>query len=184
MLRNILILVLGFVLSACTTTTEKPKDIPACDPSEECTQTTTKESLFEEITMEEALSFFQSGKDAILYFGFDDCPWCKEAAPILKEVADQTDQKVLYVKVRDENHDLMYTDQQREQLSQYISEWMRINEEQDGKLWLYVPLVICIKDGTATDGHEGTVDDHDATERSMTEQEKKQLEQIYTQMMD
>jgi hypothetical protein len=47
-----------------------------------------------------------------------------------------------------------------------------------------VPLVICIKDGTATDGHEGTVDDHDATERSMTEQEKKQLEQIYIQMMD
>ena len=32
-------------------------------------------------------------------------------------------------------------------------------------------------------GHEGTLESHDATERKMTDDEKKELTQIYTKLM-
>ena len=34
---------------------------------------------------------------AVFYFGYPDCPWCKEAVPILKEVAKQFHDKIYYV---------------------------------------------------------------------------------------
>ena len=50
-------------------------------------------------------------------------------------------------------------------------------------LTLYVPLVLVVKNGKVIDGHEGTIESHDATERKMTNDEKEQLTKIYTKLM-
>ena len=56
------------------------------------------------------------------------------------------------------------------------------NNDED-VLTLYVPLVLVVKNGKVIDGHEGTSESHDATERKMTNDEKEQLTKIYTKLM-
>ena len=156
----------------------------ACDPTETCESSEKSSSVtFTEITMDEALSFFSEKKSGILFFGYEQCPYCQQAKPILAKVSKKEKQTIYYIKVRDENKNLLYTDQQREQLAQLIPNYMQENEDEDNKLWLYVPLVLSIKDGDATDGHEGTVKGHDASKRKMTKKEKKKLKKIYTRLM-
>lgn len=75
----------------------------------------------------------------------------------------------------------LYTDEQKTQIQPYIQDYMSNNDE--GVLTLYVPLVLVVKNGKIIDGHEGTLDSHDATERKMTDQEKEELTQIYTKLM-
>ena len=58
-----------------------------------------------------------------------------------------------------------------------------MSSNDEGILTLYVPLVLVVKDGKVIDGHEGTLDSHDATERKMTDDEKKELTQIYIKLM-
>ncbi len=157
----------------------------ACDPTESCE--TTEESTneeFVEISMDEALSFFNDKKDGILYFGYEQCPYCQQAKPILAKVAKSSDKTVYYVKVRDDQKNLLYTDEQREQLSQYIGKYMQENEDEDNKLWLYVPLVLSVKKGEAIKGHEGTLKNHDASKREMTKKEKKKLKRIYKKILN
>ena len=74
-----------------------------------------------------------------------------------------------------------YTDEQKAIIEPYIQDYMSNNDE--GILTLYVPLVLVVRNGKAIDGHEGTLESHDATERKMTDDEKKELTQIYTKLM-
>lgn len=46
-----------------------------------------RDNVFVKSDMAEAIQLFQNKKDAILYFGFPDCPWCIEALPIMDESA-------------------------------------------------------------------------------------------------
>ena len=188
MKKQLFILTLVLVLSACQSQPIEPTNDakPACDPTEDC-QTSSNQDYtknFTEISMDQALDLFKNGESGIVFFGFKDCPWCKEAAPSLEKVAKEQDKEIYYVKTRsDEDHELLYDDSQREELSQYIGQWMDENEDEENKLWLYVPLVIHIKNGTATGGHEGTIEGHDAKERKMNEEEKEELMEIYSDLI-
>ena len=99
----------------------------------------------------------------------------------MKKVAQENGIDIQYVKVRDEEKNRLYTDEQKTQIQPYIQDYMSNNDE--GVLTLYVPLVLVVKNGKIIDGHEGTLDSHDATERKMTDQEKEDLTQIYTKLM-
>lgn len=88
---------------------------------------------------------------------------------------------IQYVKVRDEEKNRLYTDEQKAIIEPYIQDYMSNNDE--GILTLYVPLVLVVKNGKVIDGHEGTLESHDATERKMTNDEKEQLTKIYTKLM-
>lgn len=180
-----LALCLALIVALSLPTTIYANDtVNACDPTAECEDTETKTTEgFVEISMDEALSYFKEKKSGILFFGFDSCPWCKEARPILKKVADKKNTTVYYVKVRDEDKNLLYSDDQRVELTKYIPKYMSKNKDEDNKLWLYVPLVIHVKKGKAVAGHEGTVKGHDATKRKMTKKEKKKLEKTYTKVL-
>lgn len=182
-----MILCLLFSLCACsaTETANQETDAPAaCDASSECTDDNETETAeFTEISMEDALDYFRQGKSGVLFFGFTSCPWCKQARPILKKVSAETGVPVYYIKVRDEDGNLTYSDEQREELSQYIGDYMSVNKDQDNKLWLYVPLVINVKDGKAVDGHEGTLKGHNAEKEKLTAKQKKKLKKIYKRVL-
>ena len=100
---------------------------------------------------------------------------------ILKKVTKENGIDIQYVKVRDEEKNRLYTDEQKAIIEPYIQDYMSNNDE--GVLTLYVPLVLVVKDGKVVDGHEGTLESHDATERKMTNDEKEQLTKIYTKLM-
>ncbi|MDX8416884.1 conjugal transfer protein TraF [Absicoccus intestinalis] len=185
MKKNIAITLALIGALSLPTTIYANDNINACDPTAECEESKTKttEEGFVEISMDEALTYFTEKKSGILFFGFNACPWCKEARPILKKVADKKNVTVYYVKVRDEDKNLLYSDEQRVELTKYIPKYMSKNKKEDNKLWLYVPLVIHVKKGKAVAGHEGTVKNHDATKRKMTKKEKKKLEKTYTKIL-
>lgn len=129
----------------------------------------------EEISMERALEIFDDGEDALIYFGFEQCPYCQKAKPILKQVAEETKTKVYYVKTRDDNKELTYTDSQRESLENFIGSFMQENEDEENKLWLYVPLLVYSDQGVVTKGYEGT-----GTKSSdMSKKDKKALKKEY-----
>ena len=177
-MNKLLILLLVFSLTGCQTqNVAKPK---ACD-MDGCTSELSQTIEFPVITMDEALSYFTDNKTGILYFGFTDCPWCQQAAPILKEAANQTNQSITYVKVRDEDKNRLYTEEQRERIAQYISPYMEENEK--GILTLYVPLVIVVKDGKAIDGHLGTLDAHDAKKTTLSDLQAEKLKQVYLNLL-
>lgn len=130
---------------------------------------------------EEALSFFKEKKSGLLYFGFENCPWCQEALPILREEAKRQNVSIHSILTRDENNELLYTEEQKQEIIPYLQDYMSKNEE--GELTLYVPLVVVVKDGKAIEGHVGTVDDHDAHARKMTEEEKQELQKKYEDLL-
>ena len=185
-MKKLLLILLSLTLCACqaqikpTSSTSKK----ACDVTNEeetCNSKDDSNTKFNEISFDEAIQYFTKEKSGILYFGYSSCPWCKEAKPVLKKVAQKNGIDIQYVKVRDDKKNRLYTDDQKTIIEPYIQDYMSNNDE--GILTLYVPLVLVIKNGKVIDGHEGTLDSHDATERKMTDDEKEELTKIYTKLM-
>ena len=176
-----ILLVTAVCLAGCQNVEETEKRPSACTEQSAC-EAVPADNDFEQITFDEAIDIFKNGDSAILYFGFPKCPWCQEAVPILKEEAAKAGKEVLYVQTRDDELNRLYTDEQRDEIEPYISEYME--KDDDGNPAIFVPLVINVKDGKAVAGHVGTVDGHDAHERSMTEDEKKQLTEIYSSLLN
>lgn len=185
-MKKLLLILLSLTLCACqaqikpTSSTSKK----ACDVTSEeetCNSKDDSNTKFNEISFDEAIQYFTKEKSGVLYFGYSSCPWCKEAKPVLKKVAQKNGIDIQYVKVRDDKKNRLYTDDQKTIIEPYIQDYMSNNDE--GILTLYVPLVLVIKNGKVIDGHEGTLDSHDATERKMTDDEKEELTKIYTKLM-
>lgn len=129
---------------------------------------------FQEITMDEALEYFDSnGNDVILYFGYDACPFCKRAGSYVLGVANEFNMnyKVRYVKTRDTFKRLTYSDSQRKALAKHMKKYMSKNE--DGKLWLYVPTLVRVKNGKAIEGCIGLVKGYNPNNKPTKEQDKK-----------
>lgn len=140
---------------------------------------------FTEISMNEALKMMKdSDEDVLLFFGFDDCPHCKIAHPLLLAVANEqnTNYKVRFVRTRDILGKLTYTEKQRKELIRYIPEYMSRNEDMDNKLWLYVPTMIRLKDGKVVDGHAGLLGENESMD-TMTKVQEKELMKIYRHLL-
>ena len=182
MKKLICILILSLGLCACSKPAEKQNDgtINACDVT--CDGDDTEDSIeLKEISMDEAIRYFTEKKSGVLYFGFEKCPWCQEAKPSFYDLCKSYGIDILYKKTRDDDRNLLYTDEQKEKFTPYLKDYMSNNDE--GVLTLYVPLIVYIKDGVVVDGHVGTFDEHDAHERKMTEKEKEDLNKIYIEIV-
>lgn len=140
----------------------------------------SKDSRFVKSEMKEALAMFKEGKSGILYFGYPKCPWCVEALPIMNEIAKEDNLNIHYIRTRDDDKKLLYTEQEKKEFIQYTEKYLEKDDE--GNYQIYVPFVVVVKDGKAISGHIGTVDSHDAHERKMNEKEKKELKALYTKM--
>ena len=146
---------------------ETKSEIPkGCEEQSACSideADNQKDDWFIGLTMEDALQKLENQEDGVYYFGYEDCPWCQDAAPVLKEVAQEHQKKVYYIRTRDEDHNLMYDDEQKERIINYLGEYMETNE--DGQLTLYVPMVVEMKNGKVKNTHIGTVDSYDPNDR-------------------
>lgn len=106
-MKKILLILLSLTLCACQTQTQAKHSSSkqACDATsteEKCDSTDDTKIKFNEISFDEAIQYFTQEKSGVLYFGFSSCPWCKEAKPVLKKVAQENGIDIQYVKVRDE----------------------------------------------------------------------------------
>lgn len=195
-MKKAFLCVLLILLCGCSTSTsnsKQPEDHNAtyCDDSKGCgfgekadmsgyENFDTKNSMFEESDMAHLLTAIKEKKSGIFYLGYPKCPWCIEAIPVLNDIAKKHNQSIAYVRTRDDDSELIYTPDQKKELISYASTYMNLDDE--GEYQIYVPFVLVIKDGKVVAGHVGTVDGHDAHERKMNEQEKKDLQSIYEDM--
>lgn len=202
-MKKIVFILISFLLMACSANTNEIKEtIKPCDVEKPCTETfdyvlsdvnnggkadmseyegfVDDEHVFVEINMERAKEVFDNHETAIIYFGFPQCPWCKEAMPILNEAAKESNIKTIYyVQTRkDENKDMEF----KQPVIDYMSEWLLKND--DGNPWLYNPDVVVIENGIVVSNHVGTLDDHDAEKRKMTDDEVEGLKEIYLDMLN
>lgn len=139
-----------------------------------------KDSRFAQATMKEALALFKEGKSGILYFGYPKCPWCIDALPVMNEIAKEDGLTIQYVRTRDDDKKLMYSEEEKKELISYTEKYL--NKDDEGDYQIFVPFVVVVKEGKAISGHIGTVDSHDAHERKMTNEETKELKNIYKTM--
>ena len=139
--------------------------------------------IYYDMTVEDMISKMDQGDSFVVYFGFETCPWCNDAMPILNEVAQANGIKVGYVNTRKEESWSSNTDIDNysllvEKVGKYLS------KDDEGNPRLYVPFVFFIKNGEVVGGHEGTVDGHNAHERRIDEEEAEELTRIYQELFE
>lgn len=153
------------------------------------------------VNCEEALEILESEK-AILYVGAEWCPWCRNAIPVLLEVAKVYNvDKIYYLNLDDEKSNYEIKDKKLVQtnkgseayyklldkLKKHLKDYVLTenNKKYDTKeKRIYNPTVISIKNKEVVSTHTGTVDlDKDQTKySSLTEKQKNELYKIYDNM--
>lgn len=128
-------------------------------------------------TISEGLGYIDDDReDRVLVWGYEKCPWCQEAEPILESVAKKYGLDIYYVDTQ-----TGLSEAEKAMMKEYLQGYEDYFE--DGNFHFYVPTVMVIKDGKLTDVHCGTVESHDATERDMTEEETEELTERYKSML-
>lgn len=174
------------MLTACTEKTEAPVTIEkparsgACDTeTEECAQVErgSVKALVSEtveiLTLKESLDYLDD--TAVLFFSFDDCPWCYDAWPIIEKVWHNYNIPLYYVSVErservDENED-------------YQTLLSKVASEVDGKI--YMPFALFLYNGEIVGSNTGTVAGHEIVNEGlplMTAKQVSELENIYTNL--
>jgi len=137
-----------------------------------------KDHVFYDMSVKDVSDAMERKETFAVYFGFSKCPWCIAALPYLNEEAKAAGVKVGYVDTRKDpswssNIDIDDYDLFVEKFSDYLE------YDDNGIKHLYTPHVFFVKNGETVFEHNGTVEGHDATERSLSQEEVQQLKDIY-----
>lgn len=130
----------------------------------------------------------------IIYFGFPECPWCRNAVPVIEEAAKQVGVDQIYYlnvssmrdeKKLDENGNVITLDEGTaeykellELLHDVLPEYKGLNDSNIKRI--YVPLVMTFKNGKVIDSHLSTVDSQDNPYVDLTKEQSDELLKIYT----
>ena len=187
---GLLLLSMSFILFACDSGKEEETgNKNVCDVDLDCDTADMsgyedfddEDHVFLEINFDEATKLLETDDfDGIIYFGYPTCPWCIEALPIMNEVAKEKELSIYYV---NKKSDINQENPEWEQAATDILDAAYgLDKDDDGNPRIYVPEVIVVKDGEVVAHHMGTLDDHDATERKMSDDEKEEVKEIYEEM--
>ena len=189
-MKKYLIGILAAALLGCAGTIE-PEETPdpqGCDtecevvigPQSDMSGYTDLEDteVFTDTTVQTMVRSMEEGHTFVVYFGFVRCPWCQDAVPVLAEAAENAGMKVGYINTRP-NEDIHSNIEipDYDVLLEAVGD--HFPPDDDGIPHLYTPYVFFIKDGSVVMTHQGTVEEHDAHERRMTEEERAELRRIY-----
>ena len=109
----------------------------------------------------------------IFYFGYNTCPWCRNAIPVLIDTVKENNIKTIYYI---DIHKINISNIKKE-LFEYLGDNLR--EDEEGNKGLAVPDVYFIKEGKIIGNHIGTVDSYYNTYKEMTNAQKEELSNIY-----
>lgn len=133
----------------------------------------------------------------VIYFGFPECPWCRNAVPVLLDAAKESGINTIYYfnalsirdkKHLDENGQIVVDDEGTEEykelvelLYEYLDEYGGLNDDTIKRL--YFPTVIFVKNGKIIGNHSGTVESQTDPSIVLNENEHNELKKIYTNYM-
>jgi len=162
----------------------------------------SKDNPIKYISVKEALEILEEDK-AIIYIGASWCPWCRNAVPVLFEVAkyykvdtvyylELDDEKSLFEIKDDELVKTVNGTKEYYKLLDKLSERLDDYElkDENGKVFntnekrIYMPYVIGIKSGRVVSDHVGTVKLNGEQNKysTLTELQKEELKEIYSSL--
>ena len=140
----------------------------------------------------EILDLLEDGT-GIIYFGFPDCPWCRNAVPVLIDAANgENVEKIYYYNALSERDEKILQDGQIKTVKEGSSFYYTLLEKLGAKASvyedlkddhvkrLYFPTIVFIKEGEILSIHEGTVETQKDPLRSLSKEEEKKLRDKYT----
>jgi thiol-disulfide isomerase/thioredoxin len=146
---------------------------------------------------EEVMDILESGT-GVIYFGYPECPWCRNAVPELVQVAKEMELEKIYYfsdmsirdqKSLDENGNIITEKEGTEEyknlldkLSDYLGPYKGLNDESIKRL--YVPTVVFVKEGSIVGVHIGTVESQTDPSILLNAEQKKELQQIYRENIE
>ncbi|MEG2448157.1 MAG: hypothetical protein RSB45_03775 [Bacilli bacterium] len=143
-------------------------------------------------SIEEIMDVLDKGT-GIIYFGFPECPWCRSAVPVLIDAVKEAGASKIYyynaypirdVKHLDDKGNIVIDKEGTKEYYTLISKlapvlkpYEGLNNEQIKRL--YLPTVLFVKDGKIVKMHEGTVESQTDPNIKLTEDQRKELKEIY-----
>lgn len=144
------------------------------------------ESIIEIITYEELLSLLQTKPQALIYLGFESCPWCMEYLPIFHKLAKNTGHEVIYYYNFKDVRTII--DNALNPAFQAIVDlidpsFLVKNPTNQDLWWLYAPTFIGLKDGEIKGLFTGALTNHVAYENYLTDTQVEDLKDIFRNIL-
>ena len=130
-----------------------------------------EDGCFYDIDFQTAFSKIENGDTFIFLVGHEGCLWCAELIPIVDEICREKSINIYYLDSLSEDNEQQY-DQYYDRLAELCSDYTTPDE---GTPAIWAPSIIYVYQGKVIDVHEGTVNTHNAYERTMTDREKERL---------
>lgn len=156
-----------------------------------------EENVIKYSNYNEIVSVLDSGT-GVIYFGYPECPWCRNAAPELVKVAKETGLETIYYfndmsirdqKSLDDNGNVIVDKEGTDEyynlltrLSDYLGSYKGLNDETIKRL--YVPTVVFVKEGNIVGVHIGTVESQTDPSILLNDEQREELQQIYRENME
>ena len=144
-------------------------------------------------SFDEVMELLDNGT-GILYLGFPECPWCRNAIQVLIETAKDNEVDQIYYfnaesmrdeKTLDANGKIVTTKKGTDEyyklvdkLEDYLGPYEGLNDESIKRI--YFPTVIFVMGGKVVGIHVDTVESQIDPYKKLTEKQQKELKQIYT----
>lgn len=140
-------------------------------------------SAFYDMDTSDFIDEIDAGGSFVAVFGFSGCPQCQDAIPVLSDVSKENGITVGYINTRadaswDSNTDIDRYDE----LCDRVGEYFPIDVS--GARHLDVPSVFFVRDGKVVCFHQGTSDDQNTGEDSLTDDEASELAATYQDGFD
>lgn len=132
----------------------------------------------------------------VIYFGYPECLWCRNAVPVLIEAAKEAEVDQIYYLNNNEDRDTKTlkdgkvvtekegTDNYNKLLEKLGDKASTYEGLEDNSIKrLYFPTLVVVKNGEITDYIEGTVDSQKDPQKPLNEKQKKELKDKYTKAM-
>lgn len=129
----------------------------------------------------------------VIYFGFPECPWCRNMIEPLLSAANESEIKTIYyfnakdirdVKKLNENNEIITEKEGTEEYKKLIDllydnlgEYEGLNDKTIKRL--YFPTVVFVKEGKIKNIHIGTLDEQKNPFKPLDEKQKNNLKNLY-----
>lgn len=143
-------------------------------------------------TYDEVMDILKN-KTGVIYFGFPECPWCRNMVPVLADAAKELGIKNIYyfnaldmrdIKSLDEDGNIVTEKEGTkeyyeliEALGDSIGSYEGLNDDSIKRL--YFPTVVFVKDGKILNAHIGTLDSQEDPYVVLNKNQKNELKNIY-----
>ncbi|MBQ8043294.1 MAG: hypothetical protein IJ272_03990 [Clostridia bacterium] len=132
----------------------------------------TVDNVYKYVTAKEAIELFSSD-EAVIFFGFKECIWCQEYAPILNDYAKENNvETIYYVDIKE---DRANNTEAYQELVKLLDKYLA--KDDNGNKRIYVPDVYFVNDGKIVGHNNDTSTQEGADTKEYYEQNGEALKE-------